>query len=89
MINIDVNTDNGVDKDYPIVGFRAVYFWDTTPDHGFLFQGNSLRQIRGFVFDLDYLPTEVSASLAGGVGPYLGEGPKVIQLVHDPSDPAT
>jgi hypothetical protein len=74
---------------FPIVGFKAIYFWDDSSDHGFSWQGSNLRAVRAFVFDLDYLPPQVGSQVAGAIGGYLGTGPKVVVLVHDNDDPTT
>ncbi len=88
VLNATVPPPNGTTY-YPIIGFKAAYFWDDSSDHGFGWQGSSLRVVRAFVFDLDFLPPQVSGEVAGRIGDYLGSGPKVVQLVHDSDDPAT
>ena len=88
MLNATAPPRNGT-RYYPIIDFKALYFWDDTSEHGFSWQGNNLKAVRAFVFDLDYLPPEVSAQVAGAIGGYLGSGPKVVRLVHDQSDPPT
>ena len=76
---------------YPVVGFKAVYIDDDTADRGFVWgNGNALESVRGYVFDLRYLPREVSAADAGSIGPYLGgDAPKTVVLVHDLADRPT
>ena len=87
VVNSAVDPPNGTTY-FPVIGFKAVYFGDETPERGFSWQGSNLKAVRGFVFDIDYLPPQVSAQIAGIVGPYTG-GPKVVQLVHDQDDPIT
>jgi len=90
VLNSNVEPPQGGGNYYPIVGFKAVYFWDDTPDEGFVWGSpGNLEAVRAFVFDLDYLPSEVSGQVAGQVGPYTGSGPKVVRLVHDFGDPPT
>ena len=90
VLNAKDDPDNGTGHYLRIIGFQAVWFDDDTADHGFVWQGgSSLQRVRAYVFDIDYLPEEVSAEVAGVVGPYVEGLPKVIQLVHDESDPAT
>lgn len=88
VVNSAFDTLNGT-RYFPIIGFRAVYFWDDSPYKGFVWNGSNLKAVRAWVFDLDYLPPQVSAEVAGAIGGYLGSGPKVVRLVHDQGDPAT
>lgn len=86
VVNPAIPSPNG-SVYYPVVGFKAVYFDDETADRGFIWQGNSLQGIRGYVIDSTFLPPVVSSLYSGKVGPYLGSGlPVVPVLTRDPAD---
>ncbi len=88
VVNGPIDAPNGTTY-YWIIGFKALYFWDETPEKGFAWQGSNLTAVRAFVFDLDYLPEQVSSQVAGAIGGYVGSGPTVVRLVHDSDDPPT
>jgi Flp pilus assembly protein TadG len=76
---------------YPILDFKGFFLDDDpaapgTTDHGFGFNGGSLKVVKGFAFDLDDDFGLVSNGTIGTVA-YVG-GPKIPVLIHDAADPA-
>lgn len=87
---VDPNVDRDGDAS-PIVGFVGFFIdspsSDTAADHGFVFNGDQLRAVKGYAFSLDYLPETLPPSAAPATSEYAGSGPKVVRLIHDSGDP--
>jgi hypothetical protein len=77
---------------YPIIGFKGVFITslstDTSTQHGFGFANNNktLRTLKGFVFDLKWLHSNISSDAVTATQAYIGTGPVIAKLVRDQDD---
>ncbi|MDP9220393.1 MAG: hypothetical protein M3P23_07625, partial [Actinomycetota bacterium] len=90
VLNAPVMPPNGTSY-YWCIGFKALFIDKDDSDMsasetGFTWNGGSMRIVKGYVFDVKYLPETVSSTQVGGTQDYTGSGPKIPLLVHDTGD---
>lgn len=90
VLSVPVDGEHGSNTIYYwVTGFRG-FFIDSLPQdpssvHGVGFDDHGqVRQVKGYAFDLGYLPPTAAASTVASVAPYLGDGPRLPALVTDP-----